>query len=79
MRRTRRRARSIRRGVIITLIAKAHRQIVLELERSRRQLRAFTANDEIGLEVVGHDGRITWTASGTARLSATRAPRAQAC
>jgi PAS domain S-box-containing protein len=55
-------------GLLITLIAEAHRQTLQELERSRRQLRAFTVNDEIGLQVVGHDGRITWADTGTARM-----------
>ena len=39
------------------------------LERSRRQLRAFTANEEIGLRVVDPDGRTTWADGATAHAS----------
>lgn len=55
-------------GTLITLFAETHRQMLLDLERSRRQLRAFATNDEIGLQVVDHDGRIVWADNATARL-----------
>lgn len=55
-------------GALITLFAATHRQMLLDLERSRRQLRAFTTNDEIGLQVIDHDGRIVWADNATARL-----------
>jgi PAS domain S-box-containing protein len=55
-------------GVLITLFAETHRQMLLELERSRRQLRAFASSDDVGLQVVDHDGRIVWADEATARL-----------
>jgi len=55
-------------GVAITLIAEAHRQTLQQLERSRRQLRAFTADDSVGLQVIDHEGRITWADNVTARV-----------
>lgn len=52
----------------IAWVAELHRHRLLELERSRRQLRAFTVDDEIGLQVVDHDGRIVWTDDTTPAL-----------
>lgn len=55
-------------AVLITLLAEIHRQSLQQLERSRRQLRAFTSNEDIGLQVIDHEGKITWSDNGTARL-----------
>lgn len=54
-------------GAIIGL-TEMHRHALQQLERSRRQLRAFVANDEIGMQVIDHDGRITWADQTTPRL-----------
>jgi PAS domain S-box-containing protein len=55
-------------GVLITLLAESHRQTLEQLERSRRQLRAFAVNEDVGLQVIDHEGRVTWSDNGTARL-----------
>jgi PAS domain S-box-containing protein len=55
-------------GLVITLLAEMHRQSLQQLERSRRQLRAFTSNEDIGLQVIDHEGKIAWSDNGTARL-----------
>ncbi len=55
-------------GVLVMLLAEAERERFQRLERSRRQLRAFTADAEVGLQVVDHEGRITWADDATSRL-----------
>jgi PAS domain S-box-containing protein len=55
-------------GIAIIGLAELHRQALQQLERSRRQLRAFVANDDVGMQVVDHDGRVTWADQVTPRL-----------
>ena len=55
-------------GAAITFFSERHRRRLLEMERSRRQLRAFSVDDETGLQVIDHDGRIVWTDDATPRL-----------
>jgi PAS domain S-box-containing protein len=55
-------------GLLVTMLAETHRQSLQQLERSRRQLRAFTANEDVGLQVIDHAGKVTWSDNGTARL-----------
>lgn len=52
----------------IAYVTETHRHRLFELERSRRQLRTFTVDDEIGLQVIAHDGRIVWTDDTTPAL-----------
>jgi PAS domain S-box-containing protein len=55
-------------SIAIVGLTEIHRQALQQLERSRRQLRAFVANDEVGMQVVDHDGRVTWADQMTPRL-----------
>ncbi len=55
-------------GLVITWIAETHRQTLQQLERSRRQLRAFATDDDVLLQVIDHRGRITWADNGMAAL-----------
>jgi PAS domain S-box-containing protein len=55
-------------GGLITVFAEIHRQALLELERQRCQFRTFTTSDDVGLQVIDHDGRIVWADNGSARL-----------
>jgi PAS domain S-box-containing protein len=55
-------------GLAIIGLAELHRHALQQLERSRRQLRAFVANDEVGMQVIDHEGRVTWADHVTSRL-----------
>jgi PAS domain S-box-containing protein len=55
-------------GVAITLLAERQRRRYDVLERSRRQLRAFIADQDVGMQVVARDGRITWANEVMLRL-----------
>lgn len=55
-------------GAAITWLAERHRAALEDYERSRRQLRAFIASPDVGMQVVGHDGRVTWADDAMHRL-----------
>lgn len=55
-------------GVAIIGITEMQRRALQRLERSRRQLRAFVADDEVGLQVIDQSGRVSWTDPATPRL-----------
>lgn len=55
-------------GAAITWLAERHRAKLEDYERSRRQLRAFIASPEVGMQVVDHDGRVTWADDAMHRL-----------
>lgn len=55
-------------GAAITWLAERHRARLDDYERSRRQLRAFIASPEVGMQVVDHDGRVTWADDAMHRL-----------
>jgi PAS domain S-box-containing protein len=55
-------------GAAITWLAERHRAKLDDYERSRRQLRAFIASPEVGMQVVDHDGRVTWADDAMHRL-----------
>ncbi|MEO6027102.1 MAG: PAS domain-containing protein [Candidatus Binatia bacterium] len=55
-------------GICITGLTEMHRRALQQLERSRRQLRAFAADDEVGMQVIDGHGRISWADPATPRL-----------
>ena len=55
-------------GVCIIGLTEMHRRVLQQLERSRRQLRAFAADDEVGLQVIDRHGRVSWADPATPRL-----------
>ncbi len=55
-------------GFAIIGLTEMHRQALQQLERSRRQLRAFAADDEVGLQVIDRNGRVSWADEVTPRL-----------
>jgi PAS domain S-box-containing protein len=55
-------------GLAIALLAEAQRRRHADLERSRRQLRAFIANPDVGMQVIDHDGRVIWADDTMHRL-----------
>lgn len=55
-------------GAAITWLAERHRARLEDYERSRRQLRAFIASPDVGMQVVHHDGRVTWADDAMHRL-----------
>jgi PAS domain S-box-containing protein len=55
-------------GAAITWIAERHRAKLEDFDRSRRQLRAFIASPDVGMQVVDHDGRVTWADETMHRL-----------
>lgn len=55
-------------GAAITWIAERQRAKLEDYDRSRRQLRAFIASPEVGMQVVDHDGRVTWADDAMHRL-----------
>ena len=55
-------------GAAITWIAERHRAKLEDYERSRRQLRAFIASPDVGMQVVDHEGRVTWADDAMHRL-----------
>jgi PAS domain S-box-containing protein len=44
---------------IVLLVERSHRELEA-LQRSRRQLKSFIADDAVGLQVIDHTGRVTW-------------------
>jgi PAS domain S-box-containing protein len=55
-------------GLCIIGFTETHRRTLQQLERSRRQLRAFAADDEVGMQVIDRQGRISWADPATPRL-----------
>ncbi len=55
-------------GGAITVLAQRHRRTLDGLERSRHQLRSFLSSADVGMQVVDHDGRVTWADDAMHRL-----------
>lgn len=55
-------------GICVVGLTEMHRRALQQLERSRRQLRAFAADDEVGMQVIDRDGRVSWADPATPRL-----------